>query len=133
MRAGYTGQAAAVPAEVGGMFREIAEATRHSAARSTLNGLMTWLGESGLAATDASAGLLAAVDQHAASVRDALGDPERGASAESLASYATGVRDALIEAQWQLPSASERDWAKVDWPTLRLIAICALARAAGHV
>ena len=60
------------------MFKDLAEATRHSAARSTLNGLMTWLGESGLAAAAASAGLQAAVDQHAASVRDALGDPERG-------------------------------------------------------
>jgi len=32
------------------MFRDIVEATRHSAARSTLSGLMTWLGEAGLSA-----------------------------------------------------------------------------------
>jgi len=115
------------------MFKDLAEATRHSAARSTLNGLMTWLGESGLAAAATSAGLQAAIDQHSASVRDALGDPERGPSAVSLASYATGVRDTLIEAQWQLPPTSELDWSKAGWPTVRLIAICALARAGGHV
>ncbi|GAB3864916.1 DUF6401 family natural product biosynthesis protein [Dactylosporangium cerinum] len=115
------------------MFKDLAEATRHSAARSTLNGLMTWLGESGLAAAAASAGLQAAVDQHAASVRDALGDPERGPNAVALASYATGVRDALIEAQWQLPPTSEIDWSRAEWPTVRLIAICSLAHTAGHL
>lgn len=89
MRAGYTRYAAGDPAEVGGMFKDLAEATRHSATRSTLNGLMTWLGEAGLQAATVSAGLQAAVDQHAASVRDALGDPERGPNAIALASYAT--------------------------------------------
>jgi hypothetical protein len=115
------------------MFKDLAEASRRTVARSTLNGLMTWLGESGLAAAAASAGLQAAVDQHAASVRDALGDPEHGPNAVALASYATGVRDALIEAQWQLPPTSELDWSKAEWPTVRLISICALARAAGHI
>ncbi|MEV4515358.1 DUF6401 family natural product biosynthesis protein [Dactylosporangium sp. NPDC049525] len=133
MRSGFTGQPAGRPVELGGMFKDLAEATRHTAARSTLNGLMTWLGESGLAAAAASGGLQAAVDQHAASVRDALGDPEHGPNAIALASYATGVRDTLIDAQWQLPPTSELDWSKASWPTVRLIAICALARAGGHV
>jgi len=115
------------------MFRDIVEATRHSAARSTLSGLMTWLGEAGLSAAGESAGLQATIDQHAASVRDALGDPERGPNAVALASYATGVRDALIEAQWQLPPTTEIDWATVQWPALRLIAICLLARTGDHV
>ncbi|GAA1505210.1 hypothetical protein GCM10009827_018350 [Dactylosporangium maewongense] len=132
MRSGFAGQPAGRPVELGGMFKDLAEATRHTAARATLNGLMTWLGESGLAAAAASAGLQAAVDQHAASVRDALGDPEHGPNAVALASYATGVRDALIEAQWQLPPTSELDWSKAEWPTVRLIAICTLARSAGH-
>lgn len=133
MRSGFTGQPAGRPVELGGMFKDLAEASRHTAARSTLNGLMTWLGEAGLAAAATSVGLQAAVDQHAASVRDGLGDPERGPNAVALASYAAGVRDALIEAQWQLPPPSELDWSKAEWPTLRLVAICALARAGGHL
>jgi len=114
------------------MFRDTAETTRQTAARSTLNGLMTWLGEAGLAATATSDGLLAAVDQHSAAIRDALGDPEHGPSAISLAGYATGVRDALIEAEWQLPPMNEVDWSQAEWPTVRLIAICAMARAYGY-
>lgn len=133
MRSGFTGQPAGEPAELWGMFKDLAEATRHTAARQTLNGLMTWLGEMGLAAAATSAGLQAAVDQHSASVRDALGDPESGPTAIALASYATGVRDTLIEAQWQLPPISEMDWSKAEWPTVRLIAICALARIGGHI
>ncbi|GAA0737305.1 hypothetical protein Drose_35380 [Dactylosporangium roseum] len=115
------------------MFRDMVEATRHTAARATLNGLMTWLGEAGLHAAASSAGLRAAVDQHAAAVRDALGDPERGPSVVALAGYATGVRDTLIEAEWQLPPVAELDWAKAEWPTLRLVAVCALARSAGYL
>jgi hypothetical protein len=112
-----------------GAYGDIAEATRRSVARSTLNGLMIWLGEVGLAAARESAGLQAVIDQHSAAVRDALGDPERGPDAVSLAGYASGVRDALIEAQWQLPPTDELDWSKLAWPALRLIAICALARS----
>ncbi|MFG2038025.1 DUF6401 family natural product biosynthesis protein [Dactylosporangium sp. NPDC048998] len=115
-----------------GAFGDFSEATRLTVARSTLNGLMTWLGEAGLAAARESAGLQAAIDQHAASVRDALGDPAPGLGAVPLAGYATGVRDALIEAQWQLAPSTEVDWSNLEWPALRLIAICALARAGGH-
>ncbi|MEU7868375.1 DUF6401 family natural product biosynthesis protein [Dactylosporangium sp. NPDC049140] len=93
-----------------GAFGDYAEATRRSVARSTLNGLMTWLGETGLAAARESAGLQAVIDQHAAA-----------------------VRDALIEAQWQLPPTADIDWSSVEWPALRLIAICSLARAGGYV
>jgi hypothetical protein len=110
-------------------FGDYSEATRRSVARSTLNGLMTWLGDAGLAAAREDAGLQAEIDQHAAAVRDALGDPQHGPGAVPLAGYATGVRDALIEAQWQLPPTTELDWSSLEWPALRLIAICALARA----
>jgi hypothetical protein len=114
------------------MYRELSEVARLGAAKSTLNGLMTWLGETGLRAAANSAGLLAGIDQHAASVRDALGDPEHGPGAVSLAGYATGVRDALIEFDWKLPPVSEVDWDGADWPTMRLLGVCALARALGH-
>ncbi|GAA3294302.1 hypothetical protein GCM10020218_073020 [Dactylosporangium vinaceum] len=145
MRAGSPVSGGPAAAEVGGMsndtsytaagtgaYGDHAEATR-SAARSTLNGLMTWLGAAGLAAARESAGLQATIDQHAACVRDALGDPEHGPGAVALAGYATGVRDALIEAQWQLPPTGDIDWAHLEWPALRLISICALARAGGLV
>ena len=114
-------------------FGDFTEATRRSVARSTLNGLMTWLGEPGLAAARENFALQAEIDQHAAAVRDALGDPEHGPGAVPLAGYATGVRDALIEAQWQLPPTTDVDWAHLEWPALRLIAICSLARAGGFV
>jgi len=93
---------------------------------------MGWLGEPGLDAAGRSVRLLAAIDQHAAAVREALGDPKEGPSLVSLAGYASGIRDALIEIGWRLARISEVDWATADWPTLRLLAICSLARAGGH-
>jgi hypothetical protein len=115
------------------MHSELSEKLRQSAAKSTLNGLMIWLGEPGLAATRELPGLTALVDQHAAAVRDALGDPTDGLSAVSLAGYAAGVRDALIEADWRVPAVAELDWSRAEWPTVRLLAICVLARAHGDV
>jgi hypothetical protein len=114
------------------MHSELSEKRRQSAARSTLNGLMIWLGEHGLDAAARSTGLLAAIDQHAASVRDALGDPGDGPSAMALAGYAAGVRDALIESEWRMPPVNELDWSALEWPAVRLLAVCALARAAGY-
>src|SRR5699024_6058353 len=104
-----------------------------SAAKSTLNGLMIWLGEPGLTAACQRVGLMSLIDQHAAAVRDALGDPADGLSAVSLAGYAAGVRDALIEAEWSVPAVADQDWSKPEWPTVRLLAICALARSHGYI
>jgi uncharacterized protein DUF6401 len=115
------------------MQSELSEKLRQSAAKSTLNGLMIWLGEPGLAAARESVGLMSLVDQHAAAVRDALGDPAAGLGAVSLAGYAAGVRDALIEADWRVPAVAEQDWSKPEWPTVRLLAICSLARSHGYV
>lgn len=115
------------------MQSELSEKLRQSAAKSTLNGLMIWLGEPGLAAAGQRAGLMALIDQHAAVIRDSLGDPGDGISAVSLAGYASGVRDALIEADWRLPAVTDQDWSKPEWPTLRLLAICSLARTRGYV
>jgi len=115
------------------MQSELSEKLRQSAAKSTLNGLMIWLGEPGLAAAGQRAGLMALIDQHAAAVRDALGDPSDGLSAVSLAGYAAGVRDALIEAEWRLPAVAEQDWSRPEWPTVRLLAICSIARSHGYI
>lgn len=114
------------------MHSELTDVARHSAAKSTLNGLMLWLGEVGLAEAGRSTVLGAAVDQHSAAIRDALGDPESGPNAVSLAGYATGLRDALIEINWQLPPIDQVSWDKVEWPAVRLLAICAMARHQGY-
>ncbi len=115
------------------VFNDVSEAERQSVAKSTLNGLMAWLGTAGLVASTQVPGLLAEVDQHAASVRDALGDPEPRPDAISLAGYASGVRDASSDAGWLMPDIETVDWSTVDWPTLRLIAVCALSRSYGYV
>jgi hypothetical protein len=114
------------------MQSETSEKLRQSAARSTLNGLMIWLGDHGLSAAGRSIGLTAAIDQHAAAVRDALGDPAEGPSAVALAGYAAGVRDALIEAEWRMLPVNELDWSALEWPVVRLLAVCLLARARGY-
>ncbi|QFZ17697.1 DUF6401 family natural product biosynthesis protein [Saccharothrix syringae] len=75
-------------------------------------------------------GVLAAVDQHGAAVRDILA---HGVSASAvaagavlLAGYARGVLDEAVEQGWRLPAIV--DWANADWTTLRLAAVCHLAR-----
>ncbi|GAA2260036.1 hypothetical protein GCM10010232_58760 [Streptomyces amakusaensis] len=80
-------------------------------------------------------GLVAAVDQHAAAVRDALiPAPRRGGSAvvlaaagstpvrrEDLADYVLGFTDWLAETEWIEPVGH-------DFATLRLTAVCWLVR-----
>jgi hypothetical protein len=115
------------------VFRDVSEAVRLTVAKSTLTGLMTWLGDAGLAASAQVPGLQAEVDQHAAAVRDALGDPEPCPDAVSLAGYASGVRDAASDAGWLMPDLDQVEWSTVDWPTLRLLGVCALARSHQYV
>ncbi|GAA1291364.1 DUF6401 family natural product biosynthesis protein [Saccharothrix xinjiangensis] len=85
--------------------------------------------ELGLAAVLAP-GVLAAVDQHGAAVRDVLahGVPASAlaAGAVLLAGYAKGVLDEAAEHGWRPPALV--DWPNADWTTLRLAAVCHLAR-----
>jgi hypothetical protein len=97
-------------------------------ARSTLITLTASVGTTGLAAAAANPGLLAAVDQHAAAVRDSVHGDRRGLTVAALAGYANGVRDAAVEHGWQ-PPAEPIDWAQPDWLLTRLLAVCALARS----
>ena len=92
---------------------------------------MARLGLGGLAAAASRPGLLAAVDQHAAAVRDTLSDGWRLPSAAALAGYAAGLRDRAAEHRWVVPVAEEVDWSFAEWPVVRLVAVCALARQAG--
>lgn len=71
-------------------------------------------------------GLVAAVDQHAAAVCDALVPARRGPEGrtvrrEELADYVLGFTDRLAEADWVEPAG-------YDFAALRLTAVCWLIR-----
>ncbi len=72
-------------------------------------------------------GLLAAVDQHAAQVRDSLADRRGRLHPITLAAYADGVADAATERGWSMDELSEPDWSAASWPSVRLLALCVLA------
>ncbi|WP_092375533.1 DUF6401 family natural product biosynthesis protein [Micromonospora phaseoli] len=99
--------------------------TAVDSARSRLVALANAVGLDGMAAANSLPGLLAAVDQHAAAVRDSLHGDRRPLSAAALAGYSEGVRSAAGEHGWQAPSGPI-DWAEADWVLLRLLSVCAL-------
>lgn len=103
------------------------------AAKRFLTRLANRLAVAGLTATAATPALLAAVDQHAAAVRDIVAYGVEGSAAVAgsvlLASYARGVLDHAREKGWRFPQSSTPVvLAETDWITLRLMAVCALAR-----
>ena len=67
-------------------------------------------------------GLVAAVDQHAAAVRDAVGGAHR--LARFLPDYVLGFMDALVDMGW-------REHEGYDFAALRLTAVCWLVREHG--
>jgi hypothetical protein len=80
-------------------------------------------------------GLAAAVDQHSAAVRDilAFGVEQSAAVAGAvlLAGYARGLIDEATEQGRRLTAPADAGgWAKADWLSLRLLAVCALAATA---
>lgn len=83
------------------------------------------VGASGLTFSAEFPGLLAAVDQHAAEVRDALALEEvrRGPATHRLLGYARGFVEAAIGRGW-LPRPGS------DWESLRLAAVCQLVTQA---
>lgn len=112
-----------------GPFGGVAAHTVSRSTRSTLGGLMTSVGEPGLRAAAVLPGLLAAVDQHAAAVRDSLGGDARPLTAMALAGYAEGVRDAAHEHGWRAPDSGAVDWSTADWVLTRLLAVSSLVRS----
>lgn len=105
-------------------------ADQHTAterARAALIELMSSVGRPGLAAAGTAPALLAAIDQHAAAIRDSLEAGRRPLSAIALAGYVEGLRDAAHEHGWRMPEATA-DFASGDWVLTRLLAVCALAR-----
>lgn len=108
-------------------------------ARRTLAHLQDRIGSPGLAAAAGVPGLVAVVDQHAAAVRDILSygvDLEGTATAVGvvlLAGYARGLVDQARELGWRFGAPGPPEgWARADWVTTRLLAICDLARRVEH-
>ncbi|ASW54567.1 DUF6401 family natural product biosynthesis protein [Plantactinospora sp. KBS50] len=116
-------------------FAAVGRRSRRRPAPPSLAALLSSFGAAGLVAAGTRPGLLAAVDQHAAAVRDGIGgapaDPAAGPPTPTLlAAYADGVRTAAAEHGWR-PPAGPVNWSDPDWVLLRLLAVCALARDAG--
>jgi hypothetical protein len=105
---------------------------RLAAARAALADLAHRLGRPGLTAAATLPGLLAAVDQHAAALRDLLTDGRRSPGPIGLAGYVEGVRDTAAALGWQPPAGHTVDWSRPHWLLVRLLAVCQLAEAAGH-
>jgi hypothetical protein len=113
---------------VAGFFDHVAD---HHAQR-WLSGVMDQLGDAGLAAAAAVPALLAAVDQHAAGVRDILVLGVEGAAVAAgavlLAGYAKGLLDQAGTDPARLRAAVGDGWHRADWLTVRVLAVCALSR-----
>jgi len=107
------------------LFSHFTKAAR--AAHASLAELAVTVGDSGLAAASQSPGLLAAVDQHAASIRDGITVNGCSPTATYLAAYAEGIRDAAFKHGWRAPDVI--DWTAGDWVLTRLLAVHLLARA----
>ena len=103
-------------------------ATITSAAQEALEQWMRRIGDAGTVAMRALPGLLAAVDQHAAEVRDTLTDRRGRLHPMHLAAYADGVADAATARGWSQEEIMSGDWSRASWPSLRLLAICVLVR-----
>jgi hypothetical protein len=102
-------------------------------ARRVLDRLHERVGAAGLAAAVAVPGLGAVVDQHAAAVRDILTTGVQSGAAVAgtvlLAGYAQGVLDHLRDTgRSPLVPADLAGWRRADWASVRLLAVCALAR-----
>ena len=93
---------------------------------------MDQVGDAGLAAAATVPALLAAVDQHAAGIRDILLLGVEGSAAAAgavlLAGYAKGLLDQAGTDAARLRDAVGECWHRADWLTVRVLAVCALSR-----
>ncbi len=94
---------------------------------SPLGGMLRELDRSALADMLANPGLAAAVDQHAAAVRQSITAAGSQVGQESLTRYLHGFADGVRAWRWT-PATTGPGY---DWETLRLAAICWLAREHG--
>jgi hypothetical protein len=117
---------------VAGIFDHLANHRLEHHAQRFIARLVDQVGAAGLAAAASVPALLAAVDQHAAGVRDILLLGVEGsataAGAVLLAGYAKGLLDEAGTDGGRLRAAAEQCWHRADWLTVRVLAICALSR-----
>ncbi|GID92642.1 DUF6401 family natural product biosynthesis protein [Amorphoplanes digitatis] len=104
--------------------------------RALLDEMMARVGVDGLAAALGDAGLLAQVDQHAAAVRNALGQAGREVDAEGLAAYAKSISAAAARMGRPVPQPGQAylsgsAWLSAEWHLMRLVAVCMIAESAG--
>ncbi|WP_130508184.1 DUF6401 family natural product biosynthesis protein [Krasilnikovia cinnamomea] len=111
-----------------GLFGGHAARAALRSAHACLDAVHASVGVSGFAAAAESPGLLAAVDQHSAGIRESLSADSRPLTAVVLAAYAEGVREAAYKHGWRAP-ADGIDWEVQDWVLVRLLAVCTLARS----
>jgi len=116
-------------------FVNLSVAGMQLSARRWLRSLHQEVCAAGLAAAAALPGLGAALDQHAAAVRDATTmGMEHTAAVAGLVMLAHYGRGVLAEARrhgWRPPLSTE--WAQADWISVRLVSVSALAHATGPV
>jgi hypothetical protein len=79
--------------------------------------LIVEIGEAGIAEMGRDSGLAAAVDQHAAAVRDVIAASGDELVPSVLLDYLHGFTDAAIERGWW-PTGD------FDWETVRVVAVC---------
>jgi hypothetical protein len=116
----------------------VADLWSEFSARRFLDRLARHVGIAGLAAAAVSPALLAAIDQHAAAVRDIVTIGVTGSAAVAgvvlLAGYTRGLLDQAEEQGWALHvPTSVREWLQADWLAMRLVAVCALSMATGRL
>ena len=99
-------------------------------AHAVLDQLMASVGVDGLVAALRNPGLMAAVDQHAAAIRETLRAAGRDVDIVALAGYARSVLALLNRSGHALPAPDAIDWSRAGSHVLRLVATCALAEAA---
>ena len=113
---------------------KVVDALTEWRARRWLSTLTTHVGAEGLAVAASVPGLVAAVDQHAADVRDILAQGANAAAFSDrvlLAGYGRGLLDRFDVSVEQVRARATGRWTTPDWLALRLLAVCALARSTG--
>lgn len=93
-------------------------------------------GTDGLLVAAAVPGLGAAVDQHAAAVRDILAQAAGASGTFSeralLAGYGRSLLDRFDVSVREVRRHAVGRWTRADWLALRLLAVCALSRSLPH-
>ncbi|WP_028648626.1 DUF6401 family natural product biosynthesis protein [Nocardiopsis sp. CNT312] len=101
--------------------------TRGTSVRHPLAGLTRDFHRIGPLASPVEPGMAAELDQHATDVCRAISGSGTGLTAHSLGTYLHGFLDGCLERGW------DSEAVEYDWETLRILAICRLAKERGFV